>query len=351
MSTHKSSQEIPEGPIPSIVTRRSQMLITTTALIGKRVKPQIFINSVDDIKSFGLIAQHSPSTLLGVRDLTVSIPLNVGYNPRMLRANISPCLNIVQLRLTLPQNTPSTVFRLLTFNHLKRFYTNLPHRVLFTFLSRHPTITDLALEGCSRPANCPLRGVELPLLDKLQCPARCFAAIAVGRAVGTARVKLSRVGSTTFAAMGVLAACPVEALSIDFHDDDHDILGRIAVNMPNLRKLKLTEKSCAKRRADYARRSWNDLDAWHTALLRFSELSILEVYTAATVSTDSRSEGEVVNGWAKGTNINSVAHPSLRRVTILQKRGGPEESLTTWLREEAVGWARAWAPLKEIFVV
>ncbi|KAI0647289.1 hypothetical protein C8Q79DRAFT_925854 [Trametes meyenii] len=104
-------------------------------------------------------------------------------------------------------------------------------------------------------------------------------------------------------AIQTLSSSRLYSLTVDYFSNDYDILDRVAMAVPNLRKLKLNEKHHPQRHHDHARRPWNDLRSWHLTLLRLVHLEELMVRTLVSIpnqDTEPGSNGQLLSHWFKG---------------------------------------------------
>ncbi|TFK83032.1 hypothetical protein K466DRAFT_655439 [Polyporus arcularius HHB13444] len=278
------------------------------------------IVGLDQLQLFISLATVNPVIGHAVQDLTLSLPLHIGYPAQAVRECLRLTPNLDTLMLVLPDFSPSTIISGTLLPRLRTFATNLPHRALPVFLALHPSVTSLALESCGGRTRCPLRDLNLSQVSDLSCPARCLEGIARGQ-VAMATVNLTRLASMAALAIQALSTSPLYLLCINFFSDDYDILARIVAAAPRLRKLKLVEKPRAQRRFHHARRPWNDLQEWHRLLMRLPFLEEFMLRTSASISSPRRSEQAVVTIWANGTN-HGARHPNLYHISILQQ--GPD---------------------------
>ncbi|KAH9847485.1 hypothetical protein C2E23DRAFT_890017 [Lenzites betulinus] len=283
------------------------------------VRRDVNIASRGGLETFVLLGHYNANIGRVVEDFRITLPDHEGYPAHELRAALRLTPNIECLVLNLPVESPVTLLNGLQFPNLRVFSSNLPHRVLSTFLAAHPLLVSLALRGsCGRSAQCPLQGLELHHLSDLQCPSRCFVGIARGSLV-TATVNLTRLTSMSSLAIQTLSSSRLYSLAVDYHSTDYDVLSRVAMAIPNLRKLKLNEKPHNQRRYDHSRRPWNDLRSWHRILMTLPHLEELMLRTLTSIAGPTRTESNVVDAWARGIGQRATAHPSLFYIALIQK--------------------------------
>ncbi|KAI0653765.1 hypothetical protein C8Q70DRAFT_937436 [Cubamyces menziesii] len=279
-----------------------------------------------------------------VEDLSIVLPSNAGYPAQAVRAVLRLTPNIESLVLNLPLESPITLLSGLHFPNLRIFSANLPHRALVSFLNTHSLLNALALGGCGRSSSCPLRGIEFNDLSNLQCPSRCFVGILRGPLV-VATVNLSRMSSMSSLALQSLSSSHLHSLTVDYFNNDFDVLLHVIDAAPNLRKLKLNEKAQPQRRhGGSMRRPWNDLRAWHRALLRLPLLEEFMLRTLLSIRTGSRTELDIVSAWALGTGRRATPHPNLYHIALIQRdlgvATGAQQQLSHWFKHERGMWAR-----------
>ncbi|OJT09095.1 hypothetical protein TRAPUB_5 [Trametes pubescens] len=207
------------------------------------IQSDVNLKSREALESFIALGRYNSNIGRVVQDLRITLSAQEGYEAQALRDVLRLTPNVECLVLDLPSEAPITLLNGLHFPKLRVLSTNLPHRVLISFIANHGSLTSLALRDCdSGPqAACPLRGQELRHLEDLQCPSRCFAGIARGPLV-TATVNLTRLTSVANLAIQTLSASHLHTLTVDCFSTDYDILSRVSLAVPNLRKLKLIEK-------------------------------------------------------------------------------------------------------------
>ncbi|KAI0366440.1 hypothetical protein BV20DRAFT_1055587 [Pilatotrama ljubarskyi] len=329
-------------PIPSTPTRSRQHARLTMSAHAAPIRRDINLTSCRALEDFISLGHYNGNIGRVVEDLRIALPLNQGYPAQAVRNVLRLTPNIECLVLDLPSDSPVTLLNGLNFPNLRVFFTNLPHRVLVSFLTAHSSLTSLALRACGRSVICPLNGLELHHLVDLQCPSRCFVGIARGP-LATATVNLTRLTSMANLAIQTLVASRIHTLTVDCFPSDYDILSRVVNAVPNLRKLKINEKFQPQRRRNHARRPWNDLRGWHQTLMRLRSLEELMLRTLVPVSGPSRSEARVVNGWARGVGQHAVVHPSLFYIALIQKDSAPGSTgqlLSHWFKDHMGVWGR-----------
>ncbi|KAJ8463967.1 hypothetical protein ONZ51_g9905 [Trametes cubensis] len=321
---------------------RHQASLASNAL-SLPTRRDIRITSLENLQQFVSLGDYNTNIGRVVEDFSITLPSDVGYPAQVVRAALRHAPNIECLVLDLPRESPITLLSGLQFPNLRIFSTNLPHRALVSFLDTHPFLDALALRECGRSEACPLRGIEFTNLSNLQCPSRCFAGILRGPLV-TATVNLSRMSSMSSLALRTLSSSHLHSLTVDFFDNDYDVLLHVIEAAPNLRKLKLNEKAHTQRRHDGGmRRPWNDLREWHRALLRLPLLEEFMLRTLISVRTGNRTELDIVSAWALGTGRRTTPHPSLYHIALMQgvpggATRGPQQQLSHWFKHERGVW-------------
>ena len=78
-------------------------------------------------------------------------------------------------------------------------------------------------------------------MTTLQSPSSCFIGISCGEELATATLNLTRLSSLASLAIQSVSAPALYSLTIELYSNELDILMRVAISFPNLRKLKLNE--------------------------------------------------------------------------------------------------------------
>ena len=169
------------------------------------------------------------------------IELREGFPAALLRECLCACSNIKTLSLVAPSSTPGTIFTGVSFPRLERFRTDLPHGVLRSFLTAHPTISSLILGRCGQRTGCPLSGIPCQDIVDVRCPSSCLAGLSAGQ-VSSAGLMLTRTTSFPTLAINALSTSHVKFLYIDFYSNDCDVLQRVARAVPQVESLTLFEK-------------------------------------------------------------------------------------------------------------
>ncbi|KAH9854806.1 hypothetical protein C2E23DRAFT_883370 [Lenzites betulinus] len=325
-------------------TRSGQRASLSESAYSVPERRDVRITSLDALQNFVTLGNYNANIGRIVEDLVICLPGNQGYPAQDVRAALRLTPNIECLVLELPPESPTSLLNGLDFVRLRIFSTNLPHRVLLSFLVTHSSLNALILRGCGRSATCPLRDFELPSLSSLQCPSRCFAGIIRGPLI-SATVNLSRLSSMSALAVQTISSSRLHTLTVDHFSTDYDILARVAAAAPNLRKLKLNEKPIPGRRHGQLRRPWNDVRAWHAALLQLASLEELMVRALISIGSPNRPEISIIAGWANGVGRRAVPHPNLYHIAIIQKDvqggAGAQQQLSHWFKRETGTWALA----------
>ncbi|KAI9057612.1 hypothetical protein FKP32DRAFT_1681295 [Trametes sanguinea] len=329
---------------PSSPTRSRQRASLAASALSLPVRRDIRLTSLEELQNFVVLGTYNLSIGRVIEDFSIALPHNTGYPAQAVRVALRLVPNIQCLVLDVPSESPVTLLNGVRFPNLRVFSTNLPHRMLVSFLTSHPSLDALALRNCGRGFACPLRGLQFRDLSDLQCPSRCFVGVVRGP-LTTATVNLSRLTSMSSLAVRSLSSSHLHTLTMDYFTNDYDVLSRIIFATPNLRKLKLNEKAQRERRHGSIRRPWNDLRQWHSALLRLPQLEELMLRTLIFIGGTTRTELDVVTAWAVGVGRRAVPHPSLYHIALIQKdpvgvAGRPSQQLSHWFKNETGVWAR-----------
>ena len=87
------------------------------------------------------------------------------------------------------------------------------------------------------------------------------------------------------------------------------------------------------------RRPWNDLLAWHNALLLLYCLDELYVRTHIPITDARRSTEYVVQCWANGAALRSTPHPSLVHISLLEDDANDAgRRVTHWFKGSSGQW-------------
>ena len=194
---------------------------------------------------FVQIMEQDPAAAGVVQELTFEItPKPLFYNAHVptIWSGLQLTPNLTDLTLNLPATTPPSVFTGVHFARLHFLRTNLPHRVLVSFLSHHPTLSDLVMGPCGTSRACPLADVDLSHVTVLECSATCLAHVAHCDLNHLTVRRGSSRPSIDFASLPIAAS--LCSLTIDFFASDRDVLSGIALFAPFLRKLSLLERTC-----------------------------------------------------------------------------------------------------------
>lgn len=181
-----------------------------------------------------------------IYDLTIhlsSLPvLQEAHVPR-IRASLLLVPGLTDLTLVLPTTTPPDLLLGVDFPALQFFKSNMPHAALAAFLARHRSVSVLVLGACGPVRRCPLVEADLTHVTELECDAECVRALAHSDLF---RLTISK--STDGPRIGVIfrttlvCASALYSLTIDFFPDDLDVLDKLSLFAPFLRKLKLLEQ-------------------------------------------------------------------------------------------------------------
>ncbi|KAI0827483.1 hypothetical protein BC628DRAFT_1418575 [Trametes gibbosa] len=313
---------------PTRSVQQASLLNDAQSLSARR---DVRITTLDGLRYFVAMVGCNANIGRIVEDFSISLPKDQGYPAQVVRAALRLTPNVECLVLDLPAESPVTLLNGLNFANLTAFSTNLPHRVLLSFLEAHTSLTALILRSCGRSATCPLRGLVLGRLNSLHSPSRCFSGIVPGPLV-TATVNLTRLSSMSALAVQAISSSRLYSLTIDHFSNDYDVLSRVASGLPNLRKLKLNEKA---HHDGHQRRPWNDLRGWHLTLLRLQKLEELNVRTLINITSANRTEQDVISAWANGVGQHAVAHPNLFYIAVIFPAGGTEPRLSHWFKRGA----------------
>lgn len=165
-------------------------------------------------------------------------------------------MNITILKLQLSFKPTSHMLQGLEFTNLVIFQTNIPHALITPFLTRHPSITNLALDVCNTATAtfaiaCPLASCHLPNIEHLSCPKGCvqplLSAIMPASPLAKLQVIQYTIQDSTFPLQDLFDFCCILTLSHLCHlhlDFDHmapKLLQAISKAAPQLETLKLVE--------------------------------------------------------------------------------------------------------------
>lgn len=290
--------------------------------------------NVDHIDRFIAGASANSNVAAALEHLTIA--LQHAYPLRLLCKALELAPNLTDLILILPSPFPHRVLEGLTFVHLRLLKTNLPHRLIATFLSTNPSIRFLDLGPCGKSRTCPLRLANLSRIPDIRCPVECSTTI-VHLGVVRVRAELSR---PTTVVSSVLWSFPISffavyTLSLQFNPSDDDILASIAKFVPMVRVLRLWE------RADYevrelllfgvhnvhsppfkpldpgTPRPWQNATSLRNNLLKMRFLDHFVVRTTALFVPvpGLPQERRIIFTWV-GENTPLLKHPHLRFVTV-----------------------------------
>lgn len=310
------------------------------------------LRSVQSLELFVASAYRDATIGHAVEDLTISLTSDCPSDA--VRQCLRLSKNVESLILNLPHSCATTLLDGIQLPRMQLLSTNLPHDSLVSFLARHRGLRSLVLRYCGKGWDCPLRHISLAHIVELQCPSRCLPAIASDK-VARATVNVTRLASNAVLAIHALARSPLYCLTIDFLANDYDMLQKVAAAAPKVKKLKLVEKPwpqvssssdfmryvlshCQQRRKHQMRRSWNDIRAWHQALLRLPCLEELALQALVHISTVERPEARIITGWANGSVRRATPHPSLYHIALLQPTLEPLHfQQTEWFKASPKG--------------
>jgi hypothetical protein len=150
--------------------------------------------------------------------------------------------NITDLVLEFPgiHRLPPNILSGLHFEKLIAFKSNLRHNIVADFLENHPRIECLTIGFC-RGGPCSLPGVLVPSLRYLSCPLNCIPAtrslVQLTATHGNARdVRLQAPQIIRFSSKAMTV------LHLDFNPNETGLLKTLAIAVPNIQYLKLSEK-------------------------------------------------------------------------------------------------------------
>ncbi|KAI0746379.1 hypothetical protein C8Q80DRAFT_1271282 [Daedaleopsis nitida] len=259
---------------------------------------------------------------------------------------LTPNLVILELNTTPPIPLPSLAgIHLPTIEVLK---TNVPHRALGPFLVANPSLRALDISSCGRGA-CSLGSFVFEHITEIRCPVRCASDV-VHDAVS--RLRLDSCGTGILGSNFITKITDIPetlyTLTVEFCPDDAWILRAISATFPQLRNLKLVEKSKTSVHK-HKPRPWSNCRRWSTFLKKMPYLEHLVIRTEGTLSSAQPSavaDNRVFRGWLG----SEPHHPMLRRVTVWQRvhdRGGV---LSEWCREGEL-WDAKWTPNPDAYQV
>ncbi|KAI0686205.1 hypothetical protein C8Q76DRAFT_699033 [Earliella scabrosa] len=300
------------------------------------------IASAIDLLEFQDDVHEDPDVAWYAKDVTIM--LSVPFSLVALRACLLSSINVVDLVLFLPYDMFADILPGIHFPRLQLFKTNLPHRLLKTFLTSHNTITDLCLQGCGRAPgeSCPLRLIDLSHVTAVECALECVSATTHPALMRLTAERMRDASPCPALVLRTLHAPLVAlfALTLDFLPDDYDLLDRIVVASPRVQRLKLLERSGAFRRNDQSRRSWNDSTRWAKCLFRLDSLSDLALRTASSLTgplSTPANELRTVKRWSSKRSRPSRSvvltheHPTLKYVRVWYRCEQPGGAiLTSW---------------------
>ncbi|KAJ3556071.1 hypothetical protein NM688_g2225 [Phlebia brevispora] len=164
-----------------------------------------------------------------------STPLSLPTLRRCLR--LMP--NITDLILQLPSCSPRVILNGLRFPSLQLLESNLPHRVMAPFIEQHPTIKYLLLGPCEGGRQCPLHTTPLDDVADLRLPLGCLSDLSTPSAGRLHTFLTDQILSSSTVLRTLRPYSSLYSLTIEFRNDDYDILCGISGLAPTLRKLRL----------------------------------------------------------------------------------------------------------------
>lgn len=164
-----------------------------------------------------------------------------------LRGCLTHMPNLTDLHIDLPPTPPTLLLEVLEAVELQKLEllkTNMPHSALTPFLrnARHRQVKAMILEDCGVGENCRLQKISLDHVRDLDCSIRCFPTI---HAPYVSRLSLRNdnvLHSTSFILGRVSPRTHLTHLTVEFFSGDLDILEKLVIFAPNLRKLRLIER-------------------------------------------------------------------------------------------------------------
>ncbi|KAI0682047.1 hypothetical protein C8Q76DRAFT_804428 [Earliella scabrosa] len=256
---------------------------------------------------------------------------------------LTPNVTILEVFTTPPMSLPSLSSAPLP--RIEVLKTNLPHRTLFAFVAKHPSLRALDIEACGRARQCALSPIVTQEITDIRCPAECAPRL-VHERLERLRIDLARAVSP---ASAVITSFPIAldalyVLTVEFTADDKKILDVIATNLPALRYLKLVEKTKPLTHK-HKPRPWTNRTAWATSLNKMVNLERLLIRTAGSVGTtpgDVASERDIFHGW-----VNPAAgppQPTLHYIGVWQRAKDQDGGvLSEWSRMDG-SWRGTWTP-------
>ncbi len=201
---------------------------------------------MESLISFVEVAVVKPEYGIAVTHLAVELRVSSlqrdaveAYLPACLA--LTPNVSILEVCITPPSSSMS--FTRVPLPYLEILKSNLPHRVLASFVALKPTLRALDISACGRARTCPLATISINCITDIRCRMACVSGV-VHKDVERLRLDLSssvELASVTISALPVVAG-RLYVLTVEFTRDDESILRTIAANMPQLRDLKLLEK-------------------------------------------------------------------------------------------------------------
>lgn len=206
----------------------------------------VFFSKLQDLISFVEIAVLKPE--YGVVITHLSVTMSVSALERdILQKVLGACLtltpNLIILELVTTPSFPIDSLDNIVLPRIEVLKTNIPHRALSHLVTMHPSLRALDILSCGRAVKCPLASFN-DYITEIRAPIKCAPALVHGH---TSRLCLDSDGSNITASDVIpkITAPPLAlyVLTVDFKIGEISILSAIATAFPQLRNLKLLEKS------------------------------------------------------------------------------------------------------------
>lgn len=200
----------------------------------------------------GLANQLSNNIFRGLSVDTFEVTIGYQYQLSLedltvLRGCLVCMPNLTDLHISLPPTPPNLLLEVLEaveLQHLELLKTNMPHSALIPFLrhARHRSIKAMVLKDCGLGENCRLQKISLANVRDLDCSTRCFPTIQAPYATRLILRNDDVLRPTSLVLGRVSPRTHLTHLTLEFFSGDLDILEKLVVFAPNLRKLRLVER-------------------------------------------------------------------------------------------------------------
>ncbi|KAJ3558932.1 hypothetical protein NM688_g641 [Phlebia brevispora] len=277
------------------------------------------------------LLQYAESCMLkpdigtAVIELEVAFSENTPFSLLTLRKCLQLMPNINDLILRLPSCSPRVTLSGLRFPSLQLVESNLLHRVMVPFIEQHPTINYLLLGPCEGGRRCPLHATSLDNVTDLRLPLGCLSDLANPSISRLHAFLTDQILSSSTILRTLRSYSSLYSLTVEFRNDDYDILCGISGLAPTLRKLRLLVQPSFQRRERQSRRAWNNTVIWARDLRRLQRLEELLIQVDNALVNNPRAEDEeemLIYKWLSGRSCptddwtGSHIHPTLYHIGI-----------------------------------